>query len=416
MRVVIIDDTAEGQTEYAHKFNELGPKGGDKLDLELKLAGRQDYLHHIDDAHVVVLGSGLGTNAIQLARKISSSHKGMRMIMFVSLWLYNSDSSEGLFRDAYSVGIQKILPNSAGPMELLQELLAIQSILRKEGKTREGKITVVTTVNGGAGATTITAALGEIFSNGGSSSLLWDTDYETRDLSRALRFHGDEGAVLSDWINGSQILTKETFRKALVGIGDNAWLLPPPLSMADSMDLFCHTDGITFARKLMEFARLQFDETIIDAGGTSGPAKGAMIHGADRVVIVLNRCAFGYSSVLQSIPVLEKLRGDLGRLYFIVNGDTISGQTLEEILSPNGAIPKRAFSLPPIPYDSKAVNWQGTNKTIYSAGQASTKSALLEIGHSFGLPRAEQDASTGKMASGSLINFLRKVPRAAASL
>jgi len=372
MRVVIIDDTAEGQTEYAHKFNQLGPKGGDRLGLELKLAGRQDFPNHIDDAHVIVLGSGLGTGAVQLARKISSAYKGMRMIMFVNIWLYNSESSEGLFRDAYSAGVQKILPNSAGPMELLQEVLSIQSILRKEGRTLEGKIYAVTTVNGGAGATTICAALGEIFSKNDSSTLLWDTDYETRDLSRALRFHGDEGEIFSCWINGSSTLTTETFRKALVGIGDNAWLLPPPITMADSMDLFCHTDGVTYTRKIMESARMQFEETIIDAGGTSGPAKGAILHGADRVIIVLNRCLFGYSSVFQTLPVLEKLRGDLGRIYFVVNGDTISGSTLEEILSPQGSIPKKAFCLPSIPHDTKATNWQGTNKTLDSAGQPAT--------------------------------------------
>jgi len=157
----------------------------------------------------------------------------------------------------------------------LQELVAIHSDFRKDGRTHEGLVVAVVQAKGGVGATSATAALAEVCSVYNRRTMLWDLDVETRDLSRSLTVSGAEAKVVSGWVNGSREITRESMRDALVPISSEVSVLMAPDKFAESLDLTCHADGISIGQRIIELARVLFDVILIDTGGRVGPASGA---------------------------------------------------------------------------------------------------------------------------------------------
>jgi cellulose biosynthesis protein BcsQ/cellobiose-specific phosphotransferase system component IIB len=401
MRIVIVDSASEGQALCAMKVKELSGGEIDKLDMELKLTNTKEFKQHLENADAAILGPGLKAEALALARQIYSISPDMSILLFVAETLY----SEEVFRNSHSLGIQKILPASASSLDILQELLAIHTKLCRQGKTSVGQLILISTVNGGAGSTSITAALGEVLVKFGNRVLVWDTDYETKDLCRALRYFGSNN-VIGSWVDCSANLSRESFKDALISMEGSAFLLPPPQTMAQSMDLYCHTDGSALVSKIADYARYSFNYTIIDGGGTSGPAKGALLHNADKVLIVLNQCQFGYSSLLEYLENLKRLVSNLKNLYFLINGAQISGLELQEILNSHANLPPSSFSLPTIPKDEEAGRWHGTGNTLYSAGSKNTSAAIQNIAHHLGCGIPE-DSELGTARSVTLSRLLR---------
>lgn len=390
MRIVIIDSSSEGQALCAMKIRELNGGEIDKLNLEIKLANTRDFKNHLENADAAIVGPDLGSDALALARQIHSISPDLSILLFVAETLY----SEEVFRNSHSLGVQKVFTSSASSLDILQELLAIHTRLCRQGKTSIGQLILFSTVNGGAGSTSLTAALGEVLVKFGNRVLVWDTDYETKDLCRALRHYGSNN-VIGSWVDGSAKISRESFKDALVSMEGSAFLLPPPQTMAQSMDLFCHTDGLALVSKIADLARYSFDYTLIDGGGTSGPAKGALLHSADKVIIVLNQCQFGYSSLLEYLDTLKRLVSNLKNLYFLVNGAQISGLELQEILNSHANLPAGSFSLPTIPKDEEAGRWHGTGNTLYSGGSKGTSAAIQNLAHHLGLGIPQESDSGG---------------------
>jgi cellulose biosynthesis protein BcsQ len=354
------------------------------LDLKVKLVAEKEFADRVPEADVVVVGSGVGERGIALARQASALAPWVQIIMFVTDSAYGG----GAFRAAHSAGVRKVFPDSASPLDFLQELVAIHAEFRKEGRTHEGRVVVVAHAKGGVGATSVSAALAEVCSVYNRRTMLWDLDVETRDLSRSLTVNGAEAKVVSAWVNGSRDISRESLRDALIPISSDVSVLMPPDRFAESMDLVCHADGMVIAQRIVELSRVIFDAVIIDTAGRMGPATGALIRSADVVLIVVDDTVLGLTAVDLFLSFIKSLVGSTERICFLVNpysGALMSVQQIAAELEPAHHLGEAPWRLPPLPNDPKAALWPGSGRTLYSMGQKNTRQVLERVAKEIGL-------------------------------
>jgi cellulose biosynthesis protein BcsQ len=377
LKALIVENTAEGQARCARRIQAFSQSDVEMLDLRIKLVSDREVLSHIEDAEVLILGSGLGDIGPQLARTVLANAPWLHIVMYVTDEAY----SGGAFRQAHAAGVRKVLTDDSSPLDLLQELVSIHSDFRKQGKVREGKVVVVSHAKGGTGATTIAAALAQVCDVYRRQTVLWDLDVETRDLSRSLAVGGPAAEVVSGWVNGAYDITRDTVTEALTPVSDYVSVLMPPDSMAEAMDLVCHTDGINIVQRVVELARVMNDIVIIDTAGRIGPACGALMRIADEVLIVIDDTLLGLTALDLYLSYVKALVVGTERISFLVNG--YSGQLLvlpeiESTLEGHN-LGSRPWRLPPLPSDAKGSQWPGSGGTLYSKGGRSTRMQLEAI-------------------------------------
>lgn len=384
MKILIVDITAEAQTFCYKRLEAFSLADKETLDLQVRLSNEHDAMQHVSEADVLVLGSGLEHSAILLAKQAMAAVPWLHVIMFVSDEMYGG----GAFRAAQSVGVRKVFPDSASPVDFLQELVAIHAEFRREGRTREGKIIAFAHAKGGVGATSIVAALAEVCSVHNRRAILWDLDVETRDLSRSLTVNGVEARVVSSWVNGEREVSRESLKEALIPISSDVSVLMPPDRMAESMDLVCHTDGIMIVQRIIDLARVLFDVVLVDTSGRMGPATGALMRLADAVVIVMDDSVLGITAVDLFLSFVKSLVGDLERIVFLVNsltGDALSVEQIAAELEPGHHLGPLPWRLDSIPKDLKGGQWPGSGRTMYSMGQKHTRAVLEKVAADLGL-------------------------------
>ena len=384
MKLLIFDKSTELQAYCAKRIESFNQSDMEMLDLKVKLVAERDYMDRLQEADVLVLGSGLGERATAFARQAMSQVPWLHIIMFVTDEAYGG----GAFRAAHSAGVRKVFPDSASPLDFLQELVAIHAEFRREGRTREGKVIAITHAKGGVGATSIAAALAEVCSVFNKRTLLWDMDVETRDLSRSLTVNGVEAKVVSAWVNGSREISRESLKDALIPISGEVSVLMPPDRMAESMDLVCHTDGMNIVQRVIELARVMCDVVLVDTGGRLGPASGALMRAADQVMIVIDDTILGLTAVDLYLTYIKTLVGGTDRIVFLVNpysGALLGVPQIAAELEPAHHLGEIPWRLPPVPNDPKAAFWPGSGRTLYSMGQKNTRQVLEKIAKEIGI-------------------------------
>ena len=384
MKLLIIDVSTEAQARCAKKIEPFNRTDVEMLDLKIKLANENTYKEILNGADVAILGAGLDESAIVIAREIASACPWMNIIMFVKDELYGGSS----FRSAHSVGVRKVFSDNASPLDFLQELVAIHSEFRKEGRAREGIVIAVNHAKGGVGATTICAALAEVCAVYNKRTLLWDLDVETRDLSRSLTASGVEAKVVTSWVNGSREISRESLKDALLPISNDVSILIPPDCMAESMDLVCHTDSIQLCSRILELARVLFDVIIVDTGGRMGPATGAVVRNSDKTLIVIDDTILGLTAVDLYLNFVKSLIGSPDRLNFLVNqytGNLLSKEQMEAELEPIHKLGHDVWSLDPVYMDPKASLWSASGRTLYSLGNRNTRFSLERLAVNLGI-------------------------------
>lgn len=394
MKLLIVDSSAEAQAFCAKRIDSFGRGDMEMLDLKVKLVNDVDYAERVSEADVVVLGSGLGDKGVGIARQTHTIAPWVQIVMFVTDNVYGG----GAFRAAQQAGVRKVFPDSASPLDFLQELVAIHSDFRKEGRTHEGRVVLIAHAKGGVGATSIAAALAEVCSVFNRRTMLWDLDVETRDLSRSLTVNGEEARVVSSWVNGSRDISRESLRDALIPISSDVSVLMPPDRFAESMDLVCHADGMGIAQRIVDIARVLFDVVLIDSGGRMGPAVGGLVRSADVVLLVIDDTVLGLTAVDLYLSFIKSLVGSTDKLCFLVNPYSGAFTSIDQIaadLEPAHQLGESPWRLPPIPNDPKAALWPGSGRTLYSMGQKGTRQALENIARGLGI----LDASVSTKAS-----------------
>ncbi len=384
MKLLIIDASTEAQARCAKKIEPFNKSDIEMLDLKIRLANEETYKDILNDADVVILGADLSDRANTVAREIVGVCPWMNIIMFVKEELYGGN----VFRIAHSVGVRKVFVDTVGPLDFLQELVAIHTEFRKEGRAREGIIIAVNHAKGGVGATSVCAALAEVCGVYNKRTLLWDMDVETRDLSRSLVSSGAEAKIVSSWINGAREISREGLKDALCPVSNDVLILMPPDCMAESMDLVCHTDSIALCSRILELSRILFDIIIVDTGGRMGPATGAIIRNCDISLTVMDDSVLGLTAVDLYLNFLKSLLGTSERMKFLINGFSggmLTKQQMESALESAQKLGHDVWQLDPVCFDAKATMWPGSGKTLYSLGNRQTRFSFEKIAQELGL-------------------------------
>lgn len=384
MKVMIIENSSENQVKCARRIAALSERDKELLDLQLKVVTDKEYEDRIDQADVLILGSGLAESAISIARRARARFPWLNIIMYVTDQAY----AEGAFRSVHTEGVRKALSDGSSPIDLLQELIAIQADFKREGRARDGRVIAVCHAKGGVGATSIVAGLAEVFSSFNRRTLLWDLDTATRDLSRSLAVTGIESRIVGEWVTGSREISRDSVRDAIVPISDDALVLMPPDGIAESIDLVCHSDGVVIAERIIEVTRSLFDVVLVDTAGQIGPATGSILRSADKVVVVLDDGLLGLTAVDLFLESVKALVGSNDKIVFLVNSFTGAYFSVSQIasqLEPGHELGESAWRLPPVPYEPKAALWPGTGRTLFSSGSQMLKDALTEAAIELGI-------------------------------
>ncbi|MCB0339770.1 MAG: hypothetical protein KDD53_09200, partial [Bdellovibrionales bacterium] len=182
MNVLVVDANVLAGRFYSEKIESFSSRDIELLDIALRVVDCEEYLQKIHGADVLIIGSRLLDSAAEIATNARNLMPDLEILLFVSEDGYSQQTVHRISQ----CGIRKILSDTSDPVNLLQEFSAIYAKNQRSGKFRGGKIVVLTQTKGSAGATTLTASLGEISARSGAKTLLWDLDIETRDLTRAL--------------------------------------------------------------------------------------------------------------------------------------------------------------------------------------------------------------------------------------
>jgi cellulose biosynthesis protein BcsQ len=378
LRVLIVDNSTQSQALCAKRVEEFSQSDKEMLDLKVRLVNERDFVERLSEADVLLIGSGLSSSALSIARRARLEASWIQIVMFVS----DGEYGGGAFRSAHSVGVRKVFPDSATSLDLLQELVAIHEDFRKEGRTYEGRVVVIMHAKGGVGATSVAAAIGEVCSDAARRTLLWDLDVETKDLSRALAAAGPEARIVSGWVNGSRDITREAFRDALIPVASDVSVLTPPDRFAESMDLVCHADGMEIGQRIVELAKVLFDVVIIDTAGRMGPAVGGLLRSADVVVIVSDESELGLTATDLLLSSIQSLVGGMEKIRFLIRAssdDPVNFKQISAELDSVDELGEAAWTLPAVPFDAKVADWPGSGNTLYSAGNEELHRVFKEI-------------------------------------
>lgn len=382
MKILAVDSSSVGQAQIARRIESFDPADLDSLDISVSLASEANFLDRCEQSDVLILGSGLGEASCEMARRAKGSYPNLEIILYVSDYGYSS----GAFRAAHTAKARKVITDGASPLDLLQELVAIQEDLRSKGKARNGQIIAVVQAKGGVGATSIAAALGEVCSEHNRSTLLWDLDVESKDLSRSLKATGDIGRQLTAWINNSREITRGTLRDATVSLSEHVSILVPPHSLPAALDMVNHPDCVPVVDRIADLARVSFDNVVIDTAGRLSAAVGTLVRSADIVLVVIDDSVLGLTAINQFIVSLSSMmKGNLGAVRFLLSGTKTPLRELRSIADPDKIFGEEAWSLPAIPFEPNASKWPGVGKTLYSVCHRNVRKCFETIAGDIGM-------------------------------
>lgn len=381
MKILIVDQNSENQAFYAEKLNRLPATEVETLDLHVMLVDAASYLEHISNMDLIVLGSGLHANALAVARKIKELDPQKNILAFVDEDNFNT----GIIKQAHYLGIRRIMSDTTSNLEFLQELFAIDAESRRNGNLSYANVIVITSPKGGAGATSLIAALGELASSKGKRTLLWDLDSETHDLSRALSLYGQKNELYPAWIEGQQPSLK-FLQNCMLSIDSNTDLLTPPSTDNMSFDVMYHNQGLNVLHKVLELARYKYDNIIIDLGQTHNPGAQLILQQADKLVLMTGECALSVTACELFLEKLTTLFSEnLDGVRILCTGDRFTPAEIKQALDEKSMLPQKSWDLPVLPGDGQAWNWPGSGKTLYSLGNSDLREAIEGIAESLNL-------------------------------
>jgi Flp pilus assembly CpaE family ATPase len=388
MRVLIVESGSAEQASTARRLEAMDRVDKDTLDLSVGLSDEHGALERLNTCDVLLLGASLGERSLALARQAKASAEQVQILMIVSDSMY----SAGAFRAALGTGTRKVFAESAPLLDMVQELMSVREEFRASGRVRPSRVIAVVQAKGGVGATSACAALAEVCGAQQQRTMMWDLDIETRDLCRAFVIDGPHADVVGNMVQGEEEISRDSLRRAEVGVSSHISILPPPSQISSCIDLVGRVECLEAVQALLGTARATHDNVIVDVGGRLGPAAAAIIRDADAVLVMLDDSLLGLSAARFFIPTLRSLVRNQESILFLCSGISVSRSELAKHMQQDDETTSNAWSLPAIPFDSAAARWPGSGKTLYGMGCKQTRRAFEQIAATLDLIDSEPDA------------------------
>ncbi|MCB0352777.1 MAG: hypothetical protein KDD64_04605 [Bdellovibrionales bacterium] len=375
MNILVVDSDTESRAQLASRITDACRERFSPNDFVLGLSGPEDLRARARDCDLLVLGSGVASQVRQITAIVRGASEHVQIVLFVPPSEYNTQ----VFSVANDTGIRKVFPLDASLSALSRELVDVRRSLVSLGRIRLGKLTVVKSVKGGAGATSLVAALGELSGLAEQRTLLWDFDIEGRDLSRALGASQEFGCFANGWLTSVDSIDRDSLQSACFPVTSHVSLLTPPSKIASAFELAVRPEGIDVVEKVVEVAESLFDRVIVDAGSITGPAMGMLMRMADEVVFVVGDCALGATALDSSIRYCAPMLEGKSKVFFIATHEQYSLSRLQREVDPEVVFGQDAWSLPTFAREENTLNWAGTGSTLYSMGSRRTRECLERI-------------------------------------
>ena len=413
MKILLVDVTVVGQSVLAKRIQAFDEAEHELLNIEVSLCDPDSCLSKVGEVDLVILGSELRERGPALARQIRERRNDIEVIVFVT----EHDYSSGVFRLAHGARARKVLPDTAQNLDLLQELINLHEEACATGKMRRGKLISVIQAKGGVGATTLTAALGEAFSERGARTALWDLDIETFDLSRSLNAAGRGNKMLSDLFAGTREPTRATVLETLVPLTKNGFILPAPNDILLGNRMVGNDDSVYVSERIANLLRFTNDYVIVDLAGRLGSQSLALLKASDAVLLVVDDSMLGMTAIRSLLSAFIHLQ-QTPNVYLVGSGTKVTMKQLAESAQISDLVSDMALELPVVPFDPAAARWPGQGKTLYSMGSRGTVKALsgiVEMLNSFlegkvvRLPRSGQTGEAIAGEGGIARRILEKV-------
>ncbi len=410
MKILIIDSSIANQAQYAEKLHSLHNKDVETLDLHIMLVDATKYQDHLKIMDLVILGSGLGDQATVIARSIKESYPEKNLIVFVNKAQYNGQ----MIRQSHNIGVRRVMFDLIDNLEFLQELYAIDAEFRRNGQINLGKVITVTSPKGGAGATTLVAALGEITSKMQERTLIIDLDFTTQDLSRSLALYSNKPKSYVRWMDTIDDLTLKSFMEQTTKVDEYVDLISPPVDLKTTHDLGYHHEGTQVLLKIIDLAKYNYQNIIIDLAEPNSPTGEKIMGISDQIAVLTGECALSLTACELFIEKSKEYLNNNDNIRIINAGDRHSLLDLQQSFSGLNLTSKNWIEN--LPNDADAWTWPGSGKTLFSIGDYRTKLALnniarkLEVIKEDAVEQEFRTVSRVKLISAPLINRFKQIP------
>lgn len=401
MKILIIDENATTQARYAEKLNSLPQSDVETLDMHVMLVDKSSYKEHLNIVDVIILGSALEEKSIFIARQIKEEFPEKSIIIFANDQNYNGH----LIKQAQYVGVKRVMPDSSKEIEFLQELYSIDAEYRREGILTYGKITVITSPKGGAGSTTLTAGLGELSSEKDKKTLMIDLDLSTQDLTRALMLYGMQKDHFADWMDNLEKLSLRSFLDSLITVDDHTALLSAPSDHIIGYDLFYHQEGVSVIKKILELAKYEYENIIIDLAQPNNPMSEMIFKMADEIMVLTGECALSVTACELFLEKVKEINNDTDNVKIICTGGRHSVNEIKESINTNLELSDESWSFPNLPDDERAFDWPGSGKTLYSLSTNNTRKVIEFYAEELGVIDPQEEDSYAPVSKSKVINF-----------
>ncbi len=381
MKILVVDETAEGQTKLSSKFSQLDEAELETMDVSIRLSNPSQLVDNLKDNDVIVFGEGLADSLTSLAKLVREKRPSIEILCFLSTDRYRQDS----LRIARSIRTRRVFSMLSPADEILQELVNIHNNLCDTGVYREGKVVAITQAKGGLGATTLAAALAELCSLQGSSALLVDLDYERRSLATGLMAHENKSHVMQDWTSGACNVAKGSFEQLLHKIWPSVELIGAPHELATATDLLFRAENVEIIDRLMSLARASHENIIIDTQGKLSPAVAMLMRQADEILMVLDDSAIGLASLGNFLKTAGSKFLIPEKMRFVRSGTSMKLKEIREWVDPKNIYPDFCWVEHVIPIDAAASAWPGSGKSMYAMAHPMTRGILEQLAADIGL-------------------------------
>jgi cellulose biosynthesis protein BcsQ len=409
IKIVVIDATAASRSKLVEKISAILAHGGKEFQflpsVDIKPLSLDEASFHAEP-DLLILGEGLVATGMRDIIKLRTLYQRCSILAIPPLQKHDLSTIEHLAR----VGINDLLPSDFSSKDLLYKLILIS---KKVSQDKHGTLIAVTSGKGGAGCTSVTAALGETLLGLGKKVVLVDLDLETQDLARFLHVRPYINEELQGCIRDGKSVTAERVHSATLPVwADDERLQCYPAFLGSQL-LFSSSDRVVQA---MHTSLEKLDEaheiTIVDCAGIVGPLYEMVLRAADKVLFVVpNDPAALFASVHRVSSIIDIL-GSSAQIHIVEHMLCQHGTTgsliRDEFLRASGA-PLQAWIPHEIPFSRRAARWPGSGGTPVSQGDSKVTKMYRNIVRALGI--GDLAAATGAKSQLTLSERVTKLLR-----
>ena len=258
-------------------------------------------------------------------------------------------------------------------IELFRKIILLS---HRFAQKRRAKIVLIDSAQGGLGATSLVAGLGEGSLVRRNHTAVLDFDLEGRDLSRYLQTKPYVNENLLMLLERRRPYSEDAVKQCAVAVwhDDNKLQCVPPIPRAE----FDHGHLRTMTQVIESLAR-SYDYILIDGGNTRGALRRALYSLSDRIILMLNNDPANLSPAVNRAVEIMNSKSLGSKLHIVTYSPFKYDLPLAAIkrhFLETTDLASDVWVEAPIPFSSRAHCWPASGRTIYSCGDSRLSNAL----------------------------------------